>query len=46
MNEIPQDGGSAFEVSDSHLGIKALRARDGETVKTGETWYRNGEMPR
>jgi len=46
MNEIPQDGGSAFEVSDSHLGIKALRARDGETVKTGETWYLNGEMRR
>ncbi len=44
MNEIPQDGGSAFEVSDSHLGIKAIRARDGEDVARGETWYRNGEM--
>jgi alpha-D-ribose 1-methylphosphonate 5-phosphate C-P lyase len=44
MNEIPQDGGSAFEVSDSHLGIKAIRARDGEKVERGATWYRNGEM--
>jgi alpha-D-ribose 1-methylphosphonate 5-phosphate C-P lyase len=44
MNEIPQDGGAAFEVSDSHLGIKAIRARDGEDVARGETWYRNGEM--
>lgn len=46
MNEIPQDGGSAFEVSDSHLGIKAIRARDGEAVERGSTWYVNGEMPR
>jgi alpha-D-ribose 1-methylphosphonate 5-phosphate C-P lyase len=44
MNEIPHDGGAAFEVSDSHLGIKAIRARDGEKVERGETWYRNGEM--
>jgi len=46
MNEIPQDGGAAFEVSDSHLGIKAIRRRDGEAVVIGETWYRNGEMQR
>lgn len=46
MNEIPQDGGAAFEVSDSHLGVKAIRARDGEGVEIGPTWYRNGEMPR
>jgi alpha-D-ribose 1-methylphosphonate 5-phosphate C-P lyase len=46
MNEIPQDGGSAFEVSDSHLGIKAIRVREGETIRTGATWYVNGEMPR
>jgi alpha-D-ribose 1-methylphosphonate 5-phosphate C-P lyase len=46
MNEIPQDGGAAFEVSDSHLGVKAIRARDDEGVEIGPTWYRNGEMPR
>ena len=44
MNEIPTDGGSAHEVSDSHLGIKAIRARDGEAVERGATWYVDGEM--
>ena len=47
MNEIPQaDGTAAYEVSDSHLGIKAIRARDGEPVVVGETWYQDGEMRR
>ena len=41
MNEIPQDdGGSIFEVSDSNLGIKAIRRAEGEAVEIGETWYR------
>ncbi len=45
MNEIPQDdGSSAYELSDSHLGIKAIRQAEGDTVPTGETWYRNGEL--
>ena len=46
MNEIPQDDGtSAFEVSDSEWGVKAIRRRDGEEVELGETWYKDGEMP-
>ncbi len=45
MNEIPQDDGSStFEISDSELGVKTIRQRDGETVDIGETWYKNGEM--
>ncbi|MBZ4691410.1 MAG: phosphonate metabolism protein PhnJ [Cereibacter sp.] len=45
MNEIPQDdGGSAFEVSDSHLGIKAIRRAEGAAVEIGATWYENGKM--
>jgi alpha-D-ribose 1-methylphosphonate 5-phosphate C-P lyase len=45
MNEIPQDnGGSVFEVSDSNLGIKAIRRAEGETVEIGKTWYRQGEF--
>ncbi|WP_193335533.1 alpha-D-ribose 1-methylphosphonate 5-phosphate C-P-lyase PhnJ [Devosia beringensis] len=44
MNEIPQDqGGSVFEISDSNLGIKAIRQAEGEVVAIGTTWYRNGE---
>jgi len=44
MNEIPQDqGGSVFEVSDSNLGIKAIRQGEDEAVAIGTTWYRNGE---
>lgn len=44
MNEIPLDGGgSTYEVSDSNLGIKAIRRAEGEKVDMGETWYRNGE---
>ena len=44
MNEIPLDGGgSTYEVSDSNLGIKAIRQAEGEKVGMGETWYRNGE---
>jgi alpha-D-ribose 1-methylphosphonate 5-phosphate C-P lyase len=44
MNEIPQDqGGSVFEVSDSNLGIKAIRQAEGEPVEIGATWYQNGE---
>lgn len=45
MNEIPQDdGGSAFELSDSNLGIKAIRRAEGEDVAVGETWYVGGEI--
>ncbi|WP_137153130.1 alpha-D-ribose 1-methylphosphonate 5-phosphate C-P-lyase PhnJ [Devosia sp. FKR38] len=45
MNEIPQDdGSSSFEVSDSNLGIKAIRRAEGETVDIGQTWYRGGEF--
>jgi alpha-D-ribose 1-methylphosphonate 5-phosphate C-P lyase len=45
MNEIPQDDGSStFEISDSELGVKSIRHADGETVRIGETWYKNGEM--
>lgn len=45
MNEIPQDnGGSTFEVSDSNLGIKAVRRAGGEHVEFGQTWYRGGEF--
>ncbi|MCQ9147921.1 alpha-D-ribose 1-methylphosphonate 5-phosphate C-P-lyase PhnJ [Ochrobactrum sp. BTU2] len=43
MNEIPQDdGGSQFELSDSNLGIKAIRRAEGLDVKQGETWYEHG----
>ncbi|WP_172297194.1 alpha-D-ribose 1-methylphosphonate 5-phosphate C-P-lyase PhnJ [Pseudoruegeria sp. HB172150] len=45
MNEIPQeDGTAAHEVSDSHLGIKAIDRTSGEQVEFGETWYKDGEM--
>ena len=45
MNEIPQDDGtSAFEVSDSEWGVKTIRARDGEPVTLGPTWYRDGSF--
>jgi alpha-D-ribose 1-methylphosphonate 5-phosphate C-P lyase len=45
MNEIPQgDGGSAFELSDSHLGIKAIRRAEGEADEIGATWYKNGTL--
>lgn len=44
MNEIPQhQGGSVFEVSDSNLGIKAIRQAGGESVEIGATWYEDGE---
>jgi alpha-D-ribose 1-methylphosphonate 5-phosphate C-P lyase len=47
MNEIPQDNGSStFEVSDSEWGAKTIRALDGEGETRGETWYKDGEMPR
>jgi alpha-D-ribose 1-methylphosphonate 5-phosphate C-P lyase len=45
MNEIPLDVGSVFELSDSHLGIKAIRRADGEAEQIGPTWYENGVMP-
>ena len=46
MNEIPQgSGGSVFELSDSHLGIKVIRRAKGEDVALGATWYENGKMP-
>ncbi len=45
MNEIPQDDGSSIhEVSDSELGVKTIRRRDGETTEIGATWYVNGDM--
>ncbi len=45
MNEIPQDDGtSAYELSDSHFGVKAIRRAEGEPVVTGDTWYNNGEL--
>lgn len=45
MNEIPQaDGSSIHEVSDSNLGIKAIRIRDGEAETIYETWYKDGEL--
>jgi alpha-D-ribose 1-methylphosphonate 5-phosphate C-P lyase len=45
MNEIPQaDGTSLFEVSDSDLGVKVIRRREGEQVAIGATWYTDGEM--
>ncbi|EPX85258.1 alpha-D-ribose 1-methylphosphonate 5-phosphate C-P-lyase PhnJ [Salipiger mucosus] len=45
MNEIPQDDGSSIhEVSDSDLGVKTIRRREGEAVAIGATWYENGEM--
>jgi alpha-D-ribose 1-methylphosphonate 5-phosphate C-P lyase len=45
MNEIPQDdGSSAYEISDSEMGVKAIRRADGETVEIGQTWYVDGEM--
>lgn len=45
MNEIPQDGGgSRFEASDSHLGIKAIRRGEGDPVAIGPLWYDNGRF--
>ncbi len=45
MNEIPQAaGGSAYETSDSNLGIKAIRRAGGETVEIAPTWYQGGEF--
>jgi len=45
MNEIPQDdGSSSFEVSDSNLGIKAIRRAEGTAVEIGDTWYSNGKF--
>lgn len=45
MNEIPQDGGgSAFEASDSHLGIKAIRRAEGAATTIGPMWYEEGRF--
>lgn len=45
MNEIPQEGGSSqFELSDSHLGIKAILQAEGVAAQVGPTWYKNGKM--
>jgi alpha-D-ribose 1-methylphosphonate 5-phosphate C-P lyase len=45
MNEIPQgDGSSAYEVSDSAFGVKAIRTREGKGIEMGETWYKDGAM--
>ena len=47
MNEIPlEDGSSSFEVSDSEWGVKTIQSNEGEGVTLGETWYKNGEMPK
>lgn len=47
MNEIPQAaGGSLFEVSDSNLGIKAIRQAEGGPAEIGPMWYENGEFCR
>jgi alpha-D-ribose 1-methylphosphonate 5-phosphate C-P lyase len=47
MNELPQEDGSArFELSDSNLGAKHLRFGEGEAVRIGETYYRDGKMAR
>ncbi|MYM57199.1 alpha-D-ribose 1-methylphosphonate 5-phosphate C-P-lyase PhnJ [Thalassovita mangrovi] len=46
MNEIPQeDGTSAYEISDSEFGVKTIRAAEGEDIRFGDTWYKDGEMP-
>ena len=43
MNELPQDDGTALhEVSDSGLGAKAIRRREGAPDEIGETWYEGG----
>lgn len=43
MNEIPQaDGTSAYEVSDSNLGIKAISIAEGERLSISPTWYQDG----
>lgn len=45
MNEIPQDGGgSAFEASDSNLGIKAIRRAEGAASEIGPMWYQDGRF--
>ncbi|MEM0950139.1 MAG: alpha-D-ribose 1-methylphosphonate 5-phosphate C-P-lyase PhnJ [Pseudomonadota bacterium] len=45
MNEIPQaDGSSCHEVSDSELGVKAIRRSEGADVTIGDTWYKQGDM--
>ena len=45
MNEIPQDdGSSAFEISDSDMGVKTIRKGEGADIRFGETWYKDGEM--
>ena len=47
MNEIPlEDGSSSFEVSDSEWGAKTIQSNEGKAVTLGETWYKNGEMPK
>ncbi|SLN19888.1 Alpha-D-ribose 1-methylphosphonate 5-phosphate C-P lyase [Pseudoruegeria aquimaris] len=45
MNEIPQDDGtSQYELSDSEYGVKTIRDREGDPVRFGETWYKNGKF--
>lgn len=49
MNELPQeDGTSLHELSDSNLGIKAIRTGEGGRESggagIGDTWYRDGEF--
>ena len=47
MNEMPQaDGSARHEISDSNLGIKAIRRAEGGADRIGETWYRDGEFRR
>lgn len=45
MNEIPQeDGSSSHEISDSEFGVKTIRKAEGEDIRFGDTWYKDGEM--
>lgn len=45
MNELPQaDGTALHEVSDSHMGVKAILQAEGEGAGIADTWYKNGEM--
>ncbi len=39
MNEIPQDGGARYELSDSSYADKLLAKQQGEQVDIGKTYY-------
>lgn len=45
MNEIPEEDGTArHELSDGHLGIKAIRRAEAGSAAMADTWYRDGEF--